>query len=258
VDLTNAIDWARVIAPLNRRSASATRSAKWGVHDTAPTHVRLPVSAGISWPRYNGPHQTPAATGEARAPECALDKQDVALTDAKIHVRDSKTPPGVRVVDIRPRLRDELRAYAASLSIAQMSDPFFPTRTGGRRDRNNVLDRVVVPAVRRANALRAERDEPPIRAHVTPHTFRRTYITFMLAAGFDVPYVQDQVGHSDPATTLAIYARVIRSPDRDMMRAEMRALFGEDRAKDQLPVPAPTHRTDGRQHERDERDGMER
>jgi hypothetical protein len=30
-----------------------------------------------------------------------------------------------------------------------------------------------------------------------------------LAAGFDVPYVQDQVAHVDPATTLAIYARVI-------------------------------------------------
>jgi len=57
---------------------------------------------------------------------------------------------------------------------------------------------------------RAERDQAPIVAHVTPHTLRRTYITFMLAAGFDVPYVQDQVGHADPTTTLAIYARVIR------------------------------------------------
>jgi integrase len=228
------------------------------VHSTAAYLYRCREDDGPSTRPRRALIATLGLAGPRVSELCALDKQDVALTDAKIHVRDSKTPAGVRVVDIRPRLRDELRAYAASLSIAQMSDPFFPTRTGGRRDRNNVLDRVVVPAVRRANALRAERDEPPIRAHVTPHTFRRTYIAFMLAAGFDVPYVQDQVGHSDPATTLAIYARVIRSPDRDMMRAEMRALFGEDRAKDQLPVPAPTHRTDGRQHERDERDGMER
>ena len=50
----------------------------------------------------------------------------------------------------------------------------------------------------------------------------------MLAAGFDVPYVQDQVGHLDPTTTLAIYAKVIRRPDRDSLRAEMRALLGEE------------------------------
>lgn len=55
----------------------------------------------------------------------------------------------------------------------------------------------------------------------------------MLAAGFDLPYVQDQVGHLDPKTTLAIYAQVIRRPDRDQLRAEARALFGEDRP----PVP---------------------
>jgi len=51
----------------------------------------------------------------------------------------------------------------------------------------------------------------------------------MLAAGFDLPYVQDQVGHLDPTTTLGIYAKVIRRPDRDAVRAEMRALLGEDR-----------------------------
>jgi integrase len=61
---------------------------------------------------------------------------------------------------------------------------------------------------------RPERSQAPTVAHVTPHTLRGTYITFMLAAGFDVPYVQDQVGHADPTITLAIYARVIRRAER--------------------------------------------
>jgi Phage integrase family len=72
-------------------------------------------------------------------------------------------------------------------------------------------------------------DQPPILAHVTPHTLRRTYISFMLAAGFDLRYIQEQVGHRDPSTTLKIYAQVIRRPDRDQLRADMRALLGEDR-----------------------------
>jgi hypothetical protein len=56
---------------------------------------------------------------------------------------------------------------------------------------------------------RASRDETPILVHVTPHTFRRTYTSFLVAAGYDLPYVQAQVGHRDPRTTLAIYARVM-------------------------------------------------
>jgi integrase len=107
-----------------------------------------------------------------------------------------------------------------------MDAPAFPTRTGGRRNKDNVRQRVVAPVVARANRLRAERDEPPVRTHVTPHTFRRTYITFMIAAGYDLPYVQAQVGHGDPSVTLAAYAKVIRRPDRDQLRAEIRALLG--------------------------------
>ncbi len=52
----------------------------------------------------------------------------------------------------------------------------------------------------------------------------------MVAAGYDLPYIQAQVGHRDPSTTLAIYARVIARPDRDQLRAEIRQLFGVDQA----------------------------
>jgi len=60
---------------------------------------------------------------------------------------------------------------------------------------------------------------------VTPHTFRRSYITYMLAAGHDIPYVQSQVGHLDPTVTLAVYAQVIRRPDREELRKELRAFL---------------------------------
>lgn len=240
------LSWKEIAARLGVVHSTAVYLYDCREDDGPPTRPRRAVIAtlGLAGPRVSE--------------LCALDKQDVALSNAKIHVRDSKTPAGVRVVDIRPRLLEELRGYAPVLGDARMSDPFFPTRTGGRRDRNNVLDRVVVPVLKRANGLRAERDEPPILVHVTPHTFRRTFITFMLAAGFDVPYVQDQVGHSDPATTLAIYARVIRRPDRDAMRVGMRELFGEDRPRDEQPGPVRIQRAEGRRHERDERAGVER
>ncbi len=49
----------------------------------------------------------------------------------------------------------------------------------------------------------------------------------MIAACYDLPYVQAQVGHSDPAVALAVYAQVMRRADRDQLRAEIRALLGE-------------------------------
>jgi hypothetical protein len=70
-------------------------------------------------------------------------------------------------------------------------------------------------------------------------TRRRTYITYLLAAGYDLPYVQAQVGHVDPTTTLGIYAHVMARRDRDQLRAEIRTLLGADTNSSE-PAPATT------------------
>ena len=177
-----------------------------------------------------GPRRAIVATLGLAGPRvgelCELDNQDINLAKARFRVRDAKTEAGIRSVDIHPRLLDELTAYRASRPNAPMDAPAFPTRAGTRRDRNNILCRVVQPMLTRANELRTARGEPPIRVHVTPHTFRRTYITFMVAAGYDLPYIQAQVGHIDPTTTLAIYAQLLRRSDRDQLRTEIRELLG--------------------------------
>jgi integrase len=157
---------------------------------------------------------------------CLLDVSDLNLAKARLTVRDAKTEAGVRSVDIHPSLLDELTSYRASDPSRVLESPAFPTRAGTRRDRSNVLKRVIHPVVARANEIRKERDEPPILAHVTPHTLRRTYITFLVAAGYDLPYVQAQVGHRQPTTTLAIYAQLMARQDRDALRAEIRQLLG--------------------------------
>lgn len=168
---------------------------------------------------------------------CMLDTLHVDLGKARLHVTDSKTEAGVRVVDIHPRLLGELASFRAGRSAAQMDAPAFPTMRGTRRNKDNVRQKVVEPAVARANANRAQRGDPPIRAHVTPHTFRRTYITYAIAAGFDLPYVQAQVGHSDPTITLSVYAQVMRRADRDQLRTEIRALLGIEQPK-RRPSPS--------------------
>jgi hypothetical protein len=66
----------------------------------------------------------------------------------------------------------------------------------------------------------------------------------MVAASYDLPYIQAQVGHLDPSTTLAVYAQIIRRADRDQLRAEIRQLLGVDQeaakpAVGRAPAVAP-------------------
>jgi integrase len=103
--------------------------------------------------------------------------------------------------------------------------PFFPTRAGTRRDKDNINARVLRPAIRRADARRAARGLPPLPPRVTAHTLRRTYISMMFAAGAELPYVMAQVGHDDSKVTLEIYARVLKRRDRDQIGRAFDALL---------------------------------
>jgi len=171
---------------------------------------------------------------------CQLNNQDLDLTKARFFIQDSKTEAGVRDVDIHGRLLSELRAYRAQFPPEGMEQPAFPTLRSKRRSKDNVRLGIVTPVVTKANEIRAVHGQPPIHIHVTPHTFRRTYITYMLAAGHDIPYVQSQVGHVNPTITLAVYAQLIRRADRDRLREELNAFLESPLGSDATAAPAPT------------------
>jgi integrase len=168
---------------------------------------------------------TLALAGPRATELCQLDNKDVDLSKGRLFVQDSKTEAGIRDVDIGGRLLSELLLYRSQLGATGMDEPAFPTLAGTRRNKDNLRLRVVDTVVRRANELRVSRGQTPIHLHITPHTFRRTYITYMLAAGHDIPYVQSQVGHRDPTVTLAVYAQLIRRPDREQLQKEFRSFL---------------------------------
>jgi integrase len=141
---------------------------------------------------------------------CALNWADVDFAHTRINVRDAKTPAGVRMIEMSPWLRDELLSYRQSLGSVLAKAPVFPTRTGKRRNPDNVRARVIAPTVRRANELREATGGSPLPPGVTPHTLRHTFISFVLEAGASPRYVMGQVGHTDPKTTLRIYAHLLK------------------------------------------------
>jgi integrase len=99
-----------------------------------------------------------------------------------------------------------LSEYRTRTEFASPDDFVFATATGRKDSSSNVRNRFLAKAVERANASLVE----PMR-QVAPHSLRRTFISLLLAAGSDVPYVMAQAGHNDPKRTLGIYAQVIAS-----------------------------------------------
>jgi integrase len=173
-----------------------------------------PRRIGVADPGRRALVATLGCAGLRVSEAAELDLADIDIAHRKIRVKDAKTEAGIRDVDITDRLAAELRTYLVARAGDPPTAPAFPTRTGGRRDKDNIRNRVLAPALRRASELRELRDLPPIDKHVTPHTLRRTYISIMLSAGADVLYVQAQVGHKDPKLTLKIYALVLQRRDR--------------------------------------------
>ena len=89
-----------------------------------------------------------AGAGLRNTELCRIDVRDVDFAHGTVNVADAKTEAGVRKVDLSPMLRDELLAWRASLDAPAAESPFFPTRAGSRRDKDNINARVIRPAVR--------------------------------------------------------------------------------------------------------------
>ena len=66
-------------------------------------------------------------------------------------------------------------------------------------------------AARRARA-------PPLPEGVTAHKLRHTFASILFVRGEDPPYVMAQLGHTDPAFTLRVYAHAMRRDDGDKER----------------------------------------
>jgi integrase len=136
--------------------------------------------------------------------------REVNLDARRLRIAVSKTDAGVREVDLTPALQELLAEYRSRIPHTKPGDFVFPTSTGKRDNPSNVRNRFLRPAVKLANADLPAAGREPI-PEVTLHSLRRTFISLLLAAGADVPYVMAQAGHTDPKMTLGLYAQVIAS-----------------------------------------------
>jgi integrase len=146
-----------------------------------------------------------------------LEWRDVNLSTRTLKVRESKTEAGVREVDLSTDLADRLATLKAKRGRVGKKDPVFASFHYGRADRSRpskldrhrVRERILKPAARKANEILEGTEIDPI-VKITLHGLRRTCATLRIAAGDDPVYVSDQLGHTDPAFTMRIYARATK------------------------------------------------
>ena len=162
----------------------------------------------------------------------------VDLTRGRFKLADSKTEAGVREVEITLYLRDELLEYVMDRRARglphDLSDHFFGTNTGRRRDPDRFRDRILARAVERATANRTEIGASPL-PEITPHSLRRTWATFAAMIGRDPKWIAAQIGHVSPAFTFSVYQQVAtrRYVDEQAVWALMR--FADEPAE-RLPT----------------------
>jgi len=160
--------------------------------------------------------------------------RDVDLARATLAMKQSKTDAGIRTVDMLPALRDELGALRASRSRDQTTDLVFRTATGGKDGASNVRNRLLARSVTTANGILAKNEQEPLPSGLTPHSFRRTYASLLVALGEDPSYVMAQMGHTDAKFTLGVYARAMHR--RDGERERLARLVSGDAPADAPPA----------------------
>jgi integrase len=150
------------------------------------------------------------------------------------HRRDALARRRPRKRTLRGRPRQDRRRHARGRHAAaapgdpdraqgreradQPDDPVFVTSAGKPRSRHNIRQDVVDAAVAHANRLVEERGLQPLPLGITPHKLRHTFACILVAIGKDPTYVMQQLGHTDPAFTLRVYAHVMRRSEEERER----------------------------------------
>lgn len=149
---------------------------------------------------------------------CSLLWRDVNLAAGRIMVGRSKTQAGLREIKMMPIVRDILAAHKANAYRSGPDDLVFPTGTGGPRDRNSLLSRVLGLAFDRANELLIADGQVPLPKGLTTHKLRHTFASVLIACGEDPISVMTQIGHTDPGFTLRVYTHMMnRDPEEKAM-----------------------------------------
>lgn len=204
--LDEAVEWGRI-------GSNPMKGRKRRLPTEPPKRTYLEVEQLPTLLRVSEPHMRSligvlAGCGLRIGEAIALSWADVNIANGTIRVRDSKTPAGIRTVDIPSGAAQELRSRKARL-LPSPNAPVFLNKGGGKQTTRNA-ELALRTAVKRASVELAKSGIDPIDPKLTPHALRRFFASLRFAAGEDVTYVVEQGGWRDPAFAIRVYSRAIK------------------------------------------------
>ncbi|MCW2995251.1 MAG: integrase family protein [Conexibacter sp.] len=144
--------------------------------------------------------------------------RDIDLANRRIFIGRSKTDAGLREIPMSALLHAELTTHRSRCEHTGPDDLVFATGTGGKRDKDNLRNRILKPLLRLADELLLASGEVPLPKGVTPHKLRHTFASILVACGEDPASVMAQLGHTDPRFTLRVYTHLMRRDPAERAR----------------------------------------
>lgn len=150
-------------------------------------------------------------------------ERSLEQTRAGIRIKEPKTRAGRRTVSIPQSIVTELRVHwraqqeqrlALGLVGADGSDLVFARHDGSPYPPNSLT----FDWARTVRSLKL-----PI---VTFHALRHTHVSQLIASELDVVTVSRRIGHSNPTTTLGVYAHLFGATDETAAAVVEKALAG--------------------------------
>jgi len=237
-----AMEWGAV----NSNPVTASAKPKGAARDPVafnPEQARQFIGAAVH--RVVGDIlEIAAATGARRGEVLALRWQDIqddqaviyrsmSQVGSKVFIKVTKTPAGKRIIalpssalELLEQLRRSQQVYRDAFGANYRTDlDLIFCELNGEPLRPNSIS-ASVSAIRRRLGL-------PKGASL--HAFRHSHVSQLIAAGVDLPTISGRVGHASVATTLKIYAHLLKG--RDSKAAEMWEQFQQGGAVGKDPLP---------------------
>lgn len=133
----------------------------------------------------------------------------VERTGHKISV--TKTPAGIRHIDMSPETADLVRHYAEKLSPTNEYDLVFPTSTGRWQTAHNWRKLGFASACVDAGLIKeVERGGKKVEVpKYSPYDLRHFYASVLIENKVNLKRIQRLMGHTNIATTLSVYGHLI-------------------------------------------------
>jgi integrase len=188
-----------------------------------PAQIRKFIEA-VTDQKYKTLFLTAVMTGARQGEILGLKWSDVDFTKKQIGINRTfnkgrfftpKTKGSIRRIDLAPMLKKNLAAWKLK-SGGQDDGLVFPNEADepGPMNYSNMVQRHFFKGLKKAEI-------PRIRFHDLRHTFA----SLLLEQGENIKYIQSQLGHSTPVTTLTVYAHLMKETNQEAACRLEKAIF---------------------------------